>query len=83
MQEKSFASAVYIARKSLRGIFGNVDFIDLPSTMLFKKPKIDIIKLDDYLIYKYGYDIEKHGSQSDFIKSKFGIDAEKTVRNLL
>ena len=74
---------IYNTRKRLKTIFGNIDFLDLQLTMIFKKPKIDIIKLDNYLIYEYGYDIEKHGSQSDFIKSKFGIDVENFIKELL
>lgn len=83
MSIKNFTSKIYSAREKLKDIFGSIELIDSVYSILTGTPKIDVIKLDDYLIHKFGYDIEKHGSQSDFIKSKFGNDAEEFVRSLL
>ena len=43
----------------------------------------DVVKFDGWLIRVHGYDIEKHGSQADFIKMKFGQEARKFAENIL
>lgn len=62
---------VYEAKKFLKTIFSE-DVLDYPLTILFRKPKIDLLKLDEILHSKFFYTEKKHGSMKSFISKKFG-----------
>ena len=36
---------------------------------------VDIIKLDDWMVSNKGYDIDKDGSLSDFVRKTYGDEA--------
>ena len=44
---------------------------------------LDVIKFDDFLITKYKYDIEKHGSTFDFIENKWGKESVDIIKQLI
>lgn len=58
-------------------------FEDRKLTILTKRFQLNIIKFDEYLHKEHGYSENNHGSISDFIVLKFGIDAEKFIKNLI
>lgn len=70
------------------GIFKNAipclnEFLDKRISILYGKPKIDLLKFDDFLRQKYKYDEDRDVSLSDFIKEKFGNEAVCFVKKLL
>ena len=43
----------------------------------------DVIKFDEYMQTKFGYDIRKDGSLMNFIEKKFGKDAVELIKRYL
>ena len=43
----------------------------------------DIIKFDEYMYKYYGYNEPEHGSLSDFLKLKFGNEADVLIEKLI
>jgi len=58
-------------------------FVDGLLSAATHKYCLDIIKLDDWLKVHHRYTEEKHGSMSDFIKLKFGNEADAFIEDLL
>ena len=58
-------------------------FLDKRISTLYGKPKIDLLKLDDFLRQKYKYDEDREISLSNFIKEKFGNEAVCFVKKLI
>lgn len=58
-------------------------FLDIKFSILCGKPKIDLLKFDDFLRQKYKYDNGRDVSMSNFLKDKFGKDAVCIVEKLL
>lgn len=69
------------AKKRFTELFGLSagQFMDSDLTVIGKKLSIDIVALDDWMREHEGYEEEKDGSLSDFIKAKYGEEAEKFV----
>lgn len=59
-----------------------IRFMDARSSVLRKQYVLNVIVFDDWLHEEKGYQEEKHGSMSDFIKKEFGESAEEFVRQL-
>lgn len=59
------------------------EFLDTRISILCGKPKIDLLKFDDFLRRKYKYDEDREISLSDFIKEKFGDEAVCIVKKLI
>ena len=58
------------------------DFLDGNLSVLCGEPKIDLLKLDNFLRQKYKYDVCKEISLSNFLKEKFGNEAVCIVEKL-
>lgn len=59
------------------------DFLDKRISTLYGKPKIDLLKFDDFLRQKYKYDEDIEISLSNFIKERFGNEAVSFVKKLI
>ena len=59
------------------------EFLDKKISILYGKPKIDLLKFDDFLQQKYKYDEDREISLSNFIKEKFGSKAVCFVKKLI
>ena len=59
------------------------EFLDKRISTLYGKPKIDLLKFDDFLRQKYKYDDDREISLSNFIKEKFGNEAVCFVKKLI
>ena len=64
--------------------FGTNDiFLEDTLTIIRKRYSVDIIKFDEWLQLEHGYNIEIHGSASDFITARFGEEAASFIKSLL
>ena len=59
------------------------EFLDKKISILYGKPKINLLKFDDFLRQKYKYDEDREISLSNFIKEKFGSKAVCFVKKLI
>ena len=59
------------------------EFLDKKISILYGKPKINLLKFDDFLQQKYKYDEDREISLSNFIKEKFGSKAVCFVKKLI
>lgn len=66
------------SREDLSKIWKQVFSPELSSIM--NRPSLDIIKLDDLLIAKYG---QYKGSMKDFIKNSFGEDVFNAFQEMI
>ena len=62
---------------------GLSEFLDKRISILYGKPKINLLKFDDFLQQKYKYDEDREISLSNFIKEKFGSKAVCFVKKLI
>jgi hypothetical protein len=53
------------------------EFMDGLMSVILKRFYIDIIRLDDWMVAHKGYDIDRDGSFSDFIRKTYGDEAVK------
>ena len=70
--------------KPLRETFGGYkdNWLCYPN-LQSHKIGLNVLTFNDWMEEKHGYDIEKHGSLSNFIREKFGQEAENLVRELI
>ena len=59
------------------------EFLDKRISILYGKPKINLLKFDDFLRQKYKYDEGREISLSNFIKEKFGNEAVCFIKKLI
>lgn len=59
------------------------EFLDREISILYGKPKIDLLKFDDFLRQKYKYDKGREISLSNFIQEKFGDKAVCIIEKLI
>lgn len=74
--------------KEWNSIFKNAipclnEFLDRKFSILCGKPKIDLLKFDDFLRQKYKYDEGREISLANFIEETFGCEAVCIVEKLL
>ena len=71
-------------KRTFKGSFPCLnDFLDKRISILFGKPKIDLLKFDDFLRQKYKYDEDREISLSNFIKDRFGNEGVSLVKKLI
>jgi hypothetical protein len=54
-------------------------FMDELMTVIQKRFCLDVVRLDDWMAAHRGYDIDKDGSLSDFIRKTYGDEAVKFI----
>lgn len=59
------------------------EFLDKKISILYGKPKINLLKFDDFLRQQYKYDEDREISLSNFLKEKFGSKAVCFVKKLI
>ncbi|MFZ2657666.1 MAG: hypothetical protein WAX69_22220 [Victivallales bacterium] len=78
---KTFACVIQDRKDEFARIFklpAN-EFMHSLLTMATKRFCLDIIKLDDWMAAHRGYDIDRDGSLSDFIRRTYGDEAVKFI----
>ena len=78
---KTFACVIQDKKDEFARIFNLPanEFMHGLLTVVAKRFYLDIIKLDDWMVAHKGYDIDKDGSLSDFIRKTYGDEAVKFV----
>ncbi|MEI6425630.1 MAG: hypothetical protein WCP55_25680 [Lentisphaerota bacterium] len=74
---KTIAMQIQDRKKEFSRIFNLSanEFMDGLMSVILKRFYIDIIRLDDWMVAHKGYDIDRDGSLSDFIRKTYGDEA--------
>lgn len=59
------------------------DYKDVLMMIMTRRFSFDIFRFNEYCRWAFGYDVRKHGSLHEFIKTKFGEEASQLLVDLL
>ena len=78
---KTFAQVIQDDKDEFKRLFGLSanEFMDSFLTVATRKFSVNVIKLDEWFEANKGYEIDRDGSLSDFVKKAYGEEARKFI----